>query len=408
MRPSVHPTGDNAARARLGQGPRSVLTRHLVRLPPRLKRLGVPLAIVGFWVLTGGLESVREMAVGALQGSPGTLGQVLSVHFPWWLLWAAGTFVVLGLARRYPLEVEPRSRWVAVHILASVGTALVHVMIVGFFLYYTMPRGAGTIAEPTLWPQIRSWMGASLPLNVVVYWLVLGAHHGFLYHRRYLEGRLREAEALERAAKLETQATEAKLQALRMELNPHFLFNALNSVTALVEEDRTTEAERMLHRLSHLMRVTLRRGRRRHVDLAQELEFIERYLDIERIRFGEWLTVEVAVDDIIRDAMVPPMVLQPLVENAVRYGASRTRGPSSIRIDGAAENGRIRLTVRDDGPGPPTPLQEGTGLRNLRERLTLYGDDASLSVRRNRPYGCVAEVQFPYRRFSYRRVPDPQ
>ena len=374
-----------------------ILTRPLFPAPPGLERLRTRLAVLGFWMLLGSLEATKEVVAGALEGMPRSIEQAMLVNFPWWFFWAGGTLIVLWLARRFPFDSSSGTwtRAALVHGVAAAITAALHLSFVALFIYYTLARGA-PITRDTLGEQIRYWMGAYFVIDFFVYWMVLGAYHGFLYYRRFLEGQVREAEARELAATLAATAAEAKLQALRMELNPHFLFNALNSVTALVEDGRDEDATTMLDRLARLLRTTLRRGRVSAVTLYDEIDHIQRYLDIERVRFGDWLTTEIRMEEGAGNVVVPPMVLQPLVENAVVHGVSRVSGAAAIQVTAETAGDHVRLRVRDDGPGPVEPIREGTGLRNLRERLqAVYGDAASFSIRRDGESGCIAEIRVP-------------
>jgi len=200
-------------------------------------------------------------------------------------------------------------------------------------------------------------------------------------------------------ARLQAQLAEARLSALRSQIDPHFLFNTLNAVSALVERD-PRGVRRMIARLSELLRHSLEGAGEPVVTLRQELAFADRYLEIMRIRFQGSLEVEQRVDDEVCDALVPNLVLQPLVENAVKHGLGRLRGIGKIEIEARREEGRVVLRVRDNGPGMDgaAPAREGVGLRNTRERLAqLYGADAALTLRTPDGGGFEAEVRLPWR-----------
>jgi len=213
----------------------------------------------------------------------------------------------------------------------------------------------------------------------------------------------------ERLLRAEARAHEARLSALRLQLQPHFLFNALNAVSTLVADGRPAEANRMLARLSDFLRATLERKDASEVLLVDEVAFTRQYLEIEEIRFGDRLRVEVDVDPAARGALVPPMILQPLVENAVRHAVvPRTRG-GAIGIVAVRENGYLRLDVHDDGPGPgPAPGEEGVGpesngrpglgLANTRQRLAeLYGKNAGLTLGASARGGLAVSLRLPFR-----------
>ena len=213
----------------------------------------------------------------------------------------------------------------------------------------------------------------------------------------------------ERLLRAEARAHEARLWALRLQLQPHFLFNALNAVSTLVADGRPAEANRMLARLSDFLRATLERKDASEVRLVDEVAFTRQYLEIEEVRFGDRLRVEVDVDPAARGALVPPMILQPLVENAVRHAVvPRTRG-GAIGIVAVRENGYLRLDVHDDGPGPgPAPGEEGVGrestgrpglgLANTRQRLAeLYGKNAELTLGASARGGLAVSLRLPFR-----------
>ena len=205
----------------------------------------------------------------------------------------------------------------------------------------------------------------------------------------------------QRLLRAEARAHGARLAALRLQLQPHFLFNALNAVSTLVAEGRPAEANRMLARLSDFLRATLERRDAVEVPLTDELDFTRQYLEIEEARFGERLRVEFDVEPGARTALVPPMILQPLVENAVRHAIlPRTRG-GAIGIVAARENGFVRLAVSDDGPGTELGGENsrpGLGLANTRQRLEeLYSGRAELSLGTSALGGLAVSLRLPYR-----------
>jgi LytS/YehU family sensor histidine kinase len=206
------------------------------------------------------------------------------------------------------------------------------------------------------------------------------------------------------AARLREDVAQANLQALRAQINPHFLFNALNSVVTLIGRDPTMARE-MLVRLSELLRATLTAGDSQETTLAQELEITARYLEIEQVRFADRLTVEWSIDAGLSEWRVPAFALQPLVENALKYGLALRRDPGTVRISARADDTALELTVRDDGPDAPSVASSpasrngaGIALRNLRSRLErLYGADASLELRSRESGGTDAVVRIPRR-----------
>lgn len=205
-----------------------------------------------------------------------------------------------------------------------------------------------------------------------------------------------------RAANLETQLAIAQFQALRAQLHPHFLFNALNAISALIRKD-PDRAERMLARLSELLRMAIDTASTLEVPLLDEVEFAKRYLEIERMRFGERLNVQLAISADTYDAMVPSMLLQPLVENAVRHGVAPYSGPGRVEIRAERSGGRLDIVVRDSGPGIPAHVvpnggRNGVGLRTTRARLEkLYGEGEHLTLV-NTPGGFETRIALPFKR----------
>jgi len=231
-------------------------------------------------------------------------------------------------------------------------------------------------------------------LDVLVYWSLVGVCQAI---RNFRSSQERER----RAAELEARLTTAKLQALRMQINPHFLFNTLNSIAALVYVNPRA-ADEMLGDLSELLRRSLDSMEEQEIPLAQELEFIGAYLNIEQKRFGERLRLEQSVPDEVMKAMVPALILQPLVENAIRHGIEPRRGPGLISIEAKQEDKHLHLVVRDNGAGLPAAGlnnsgRRGIGLANTQARLRgLYGQDQSFSFGEAEPQGCQVDIHLPF------------
>ncbi|WP_251930282.1 sensor histidine kinase [Salinibacter ruber] len=203
----------------------------------------------------------------------------------------------------------------------------------------------------------------------------------------------------ERALAAEGQAHRARLQALRYQLNPHFLFNTLNAVSTLIVEQENEDAERMVARLSDFLRLTLECDSDVEVPLADELDFARRYLDIEQIRFGGRLVVQEDIEPEALSALVPPLLLQPLVENAVRHGIMPREEGGTLLIEAQRVGDRLLLRVADDGLGlsNDTDTGSGVGLSNTKARLnSLYGEDHRFTLQRADGGGCVVRVELPF------------
>lgn len=232
--------------------------------------------------------------------------------------------------------------------------------------------------------------------ELVVYLVVLMAGFARNYYFQQ-KARQEEAERLEaRAESLETQLTEARLEALRMQLNPHFLFNTLHAVSTLVDRD-PAGVRRMIARLSELLRHVLDEKAPQEVPLSEELTFLDGYFEIQSVRFQGRLDTEVDVPSSLYDAQVPNLILQPIVENAIKHGASQVRGVGRLAVRARREEEALVLTVEDNGPGVSEAQEDGLGLRNVRARLQeLYGDDQSLRLVTADDGGTQAVLRLPY------------
>mgnify|MGYP006281835335 CR=1 FL=1 len=230
----------------------------------------------------------------------------------------------------------------------------------------------------------------------LIYLVVLMAGFARSYYFQKKE-RQEEAERLEeRAQALEAQLTEARLEALRMQLNPHFLFNTLHAVSTLVDRD-PSGVRRMIARLSELLRHVLDEEAPQEVPLSQELDFLDDYLEIQTIRFQGRLDASIDVPPELHTAQVPNLILQPVVENAIKHGASQVRGIGRIEISARADDDHLVLAVHDNGPGLPDDATDGLGLRNVRARLQeLYGDEQSLTIESAPDGGTVATLRLPH------------
>ncbi len=289
-------------------------------------------------------------------------------------IWALFAPLIFKLARRFPFD---RRRWkfnVPIHVLACVVIAIAEAGISALaseWLRKDTPKPSVSMAV------LEFFFIARFHQNVLFYWIIFGISQAVDYYHRYRERELR-------ASQLQAQLAQAQLQLLKMQLHPHFLFNTLNAISALVHQD-VELADRMIARLGELLRATLENANLQEVPLRQELEFIQPYLEIEQARLGPRLQVRFAVDAAAMDSLVPNMILQPLVENAIRHGIAPRAEPGTIEISAQRDNGTLRLTVRDDGPGiggpRPSESPSGLGLANTRARLRqLYGPDHGLEL----------------------------
>ena len=304
-----------------------------------------------------------------------------------WLFLGALTPIPYLLARRYPLRRGAIGRAVAAHFAGAlalcVGWASLGVSLAMLLRRYP--------ARENLLRGYVGWILTSLTWSVLMYFTILCCVFAFTYYR---EARERESQQ----ARLAAQLAEARLGALRMQLNPHFLFNSLNAITVLVRDQNTRDASRMLELLSGVLRQVLQSEKRHEVTLDEELRFLKQYLAIEQVRFSDRLRVRWSIEPTVRDALVPCFILQPLVENAVRHGVAKLSEEGLIEVTARESGGDLVLSVRDNGPGYRPSSDAGVGLANTRARLeTLFGKAAQLQVVRAEG-GTSATVSFPLRR----------
>ncbi len=307
-------------------------------------------------------------------------GIVLKINLCQWYAWGLLAPGIVWLARRFPLERGRWARGIGVHLAAGVGVALVKWQLDNVLRHYVLGFERGT-SLIFVFHQ-----------SLVTYWLLVGATQAYLYYRRYREGELRSAQ-------LGAQLAQAQLQALRMQLHPHFLFNTLNAISTLVHKDPEA-ADRMIARLSELLRLTLENVGVQEVPLAKELEFLERYPEIERTRFADRLVVRMEIAPETLDARTPYLILQPLVENAIRHGIAARASAGRIVVSARRDDGMLVLEVGDDGPGMASgaAAKSGVGISSTRARLEkLYGSAQRFELRNAEHGGVVATLAFPFR-----------
>lgn len=308
-------------------------------------------------------------------------------RFLYWIVWAGATAFVLDQGRRQATQGVRHWRW-WMHPLACIGIGLVSAVWSATLEYMLDPWLAWHVpAWPVLWQQ--HFVGGVLA-DVVLYATVFAIGYGV---------RMREGLMLAQAerARLGEQLARAQLDALRRQIEPHFLFNTLNTISGLVREARNDAAVATIAGLGELLRRVLDDAGRGVVTLGEELAFLDTFLAIQQMRFGERLAVSVRVPDALRAARVPGLLLQPLVENAFQHGLARRAQGGTLEIAAAAEDGMLMLTIYNDGPPLPSCAlpASGIGLANVGERLaTLYGDRGTLDLR-NRGDGVGARVVLP-------------
>ncbi|HXE58343.1 MAG TPA: histidine kinase [Gemmatimonadales bacterium] len=352
---------------------------------PRLRRL--VLLVSALCVLFGGVELLQQHVGNSLRGVPSEPRALALTYWVPWLVLLPLLPGVVFLAERLPLD---RGRWrgaLAPHLAAMLAFSVLHQL------------GAALVMTPGIAPPPPSFaflfgklLTFRFAIDALIYWGTVGATQAV---RASQEARERE----QAAARLEATLAEARLAALRGQLNPHFLFNTLNAVTTLALRGDHQGVVRVLGALGELLRLSLDGRRGQEIPLAEELAFLELYFDIQEIRFGGRLTIDRRIEDDALAAAVPTMLLQPILENAFQHGASRTPGPVRIELRAWRDGATLRLEVRDTGPGfGGVPPREGIGLGNTRARLhQLYGPAYALRFADAPGGGAVVSIGLPYR-----------
>ncbi|HVE80022.1 MAG TPA: histidine kinase [Gemmatimonadaceae bacterium] len=319
--------------------------------------------------------------------------ELLVTQIASWWVWAFLTGPVVAVSRRVPSVNDRPGAAAAGHLAAAAAFALVGATIEGA-VRHLLPwyRGRHTLADEVqlAWRQF-------LDFDLLIYFLIAGVAGALAYARVLREREVREAQ-------LHTQLVQAQLDVLAMQLQPHFLFNTLHAIAGLVEED-PRRAAHMLARLGDLLRYSMQRERRTVVPLAEELEFLEHYVAIQEARFDERLRVVFDVGAGTTAAAVPPLLLQPLVENAIQHGVARRATRGTITVSAQRHNGTLALAVCDDGPGLPLTEgrlpHEGIGLANTRARLQqLYADAHRFEWRNGAGGGAELRIELPYRAYD--------
>jgi two-component system LytT family sensor kinase len=334
------------------------------------------LMFIGFviWLTLALLDSTRQSAPASWK--------TLAVSSILWAMWAMLAPVIIWLDGRFPVQRDHLAKRLPIHvvlcIVLTLCTTVIHLFFTALILGPLPPRA----------------FQRYFPGHVQIYWAVAGIYISYDYYTRFMERRLK-------AAELERRLAEAQLAALRAQLHPHFLFNALNAISAQMELD-TRSARRMLEKVAELLRLSLAHLDDQEISLDQEIAFNVRYLELQKERYRDRLEFIENVDPQALEARVPPFVLQPLVENAIRHGIEKCSARGLIEISATRSNGHLVLQVRDNGPGMPpesrTPQGFGIGLTNTRERLRhLYGDTGqSMNITCAPGEGTLVEITIPF------------
>ncbi len=352
------------------------------------RKLGL---IFGIWTLLAMIPAIQAHYYITSLGEPITWRRAVGPAFMNHWIWAGLTPGVLWMSARFPIERRHLARLLSVHVLGGLAFAVLHVSIrVTFFpsvtLYTSHPPSHAS------WPLLERTFFANAYDDIWMYGTIIAFSQLWNYYRKYQEREIR-------ASRLEAQLAQAQLTVLRMQLQPHFLFNTLHTISSLMHED-VEAADNMMARLSDLLRQSLDDGSEAEVTLKREMGFLEGYLAIQQVRFRDRLSVEVDIDPLCLDALVPNMILQPIVENAIIHGIAPRAGPGEVRIRSRRDNGRLRLEVLDNGLGFPAKAttRKGLGLANTRDRLAqLYGESQAFGLEQRPGGGTIVTMDLPFR-----------
>jgi two-component system, LytTR family, sensor kinase len=309
-----------------------------------------------------------------------------------WLPWVLATPMIISLARRRPINRSANLATAVVHLVAFSVVSLV--AEAWFAVLQVLFNPWDYPGPPTFMDASRTSLAFQGTTFLIVYALILAVTY-------VVDSRERMARQMMETARLNEELSKAQLAALRRQMEPHFVFNTLNSIAGLVRDQKSETAVSMLVAVSEFLRRATEDSHRSQVTLAEEVEYLQRYLDIQKVRFGERLKTSVDIPAELLQARVPNLLLQPLVENAIKHGIAKRIVGGSVRIAGAHHNGNLRLSIYNDGPSLPTDWQAthtGIGISNLRTRLRiLHGADSDLQLRRADAGGVEVVVTLPFR-----------
>lgn len=348
-----------------------------------------------FWTLIGAIAAVQEYVAIETRGAAVSLFKIIITNLPIYF-WAVSTPLIFWLGRRFQLS--NRKKWAVVfpvHLLISLILAALYLGIVAI-------TNEAMRVEPLEWKFVWGYFqyrfGRAFHVSVLTYWAVLGFGFALDFYKRL---QIREFQSAKTELELETQLVQTKLDALKMQLHPHFLFNTLNTISAIMSDD-LKGARRMIARLSEILRINLETSHQQKISLKEEIDLLNLYLDIERERFKEKLEISVDVSTKIWECEVPHFILQPLVENAIKHGIANTKTKGIIEISAKQNGDFVQIQIDDNGAGLANNLHQGVGLSNTRERLEkLYGEKFEMNLSNSDKGGVSVLLKIPFEKRNY-------
>jgi two-component system, LytTR family, sensor kinase len=351
--------------------------------------------IVCVWALLGIIYAGPIYIEVRSEGMNHAASRLFSWGILTWCAWAPLTPIMIWLARRFSLIGSNAKRNFLIHFPAFLIISAAHSAAATAITLTIKPFDNMGESPTTFWPRFLGRLQGSVGSDLLIYAGVVGVFYAIDYYGKY-----RERELL--ATQLEAQLAQAQLESLRTQLHPHFLFNTLNGIVGLVRDQKNDAAVKMLVGLSDLLRHALEHSTQQEVELKKEINFLELYLNIQQMRFSDRLGIKIDIDAETNQALVPSLILQPLVENALRHGISRSLASGIVGISSRRENGFLKLIVFDNGAGLPEHWQlkssSGIGLANTAARLQqLYGDDHRFDIRNRAEGGAEVVIVIPFR-----------
>jgi two-component sensor histidine kinase len=344
--------------------------------------------VAGAWLALGLFDATQTVVSMRTMGMQHAWVTLFLVAMASWAIWALFTPIVHGLLQRFPLPSRSAKSW-AVHSAACLAIGAAWATWTALLEHTTNPFAYPHGPDP-LWPLWKSKFLNNLVGDVIIYSAIVAVAKAFEAQHRLLHQRAASARLAELLA-------QAQLAALRLQLEPHFIFNALNAVTGLIREKKDQEAIAAIAALGDLLRRVTDRSERQFVTMEDEADFLRKYLDIQQLRFAERLRYHIDIPASLMTAQVPDFILQPLVENAIKHGIARRAKGGALWVRAAREGDTLMLSVYNEGPPLPEQVREGVGIANTRQRLlALYGNAQALLLQNHAGNGVLATITLPH------------
>lgn len=355
---------------------------------PTLRRELLRALLVGLVIFVSvGLVETTQITMAIRQsGKDVTWAYTGAYNMVFWSLAGVLTPIPVLLARLLPLAGSHRWRRVAGHLLLGMAFGVVHAL-----LYVLIRAAMGDTPPEKIWAAFTKFTTGNMDRELLIYGIILAAVTASAYSRGLQAERAHQAE-------LRAQLSEARLDSLKMQLQPHFLFNAMHGVSTLIKRGDQSVAHDALLQLSEFLRLTLEDAGRHEVPLQRECEVLRAYLGVQQSRLGDTVDLECRLDDGAATVLVPHLLLQPLAENSLRHGVGTRPGPCRLVLEARRTDDRLLLTLRDDGAGVPDDYEPGRGLGNVRDRLDqLHPDDHGFTLTNHPDGGALARLDLPWR-----------